>query len=167
MYYAATYTLRGKARTDARGRLEVLTVRPGEYGGRNVGHIHAILSGNSGGRFRTLTTQCYVCPGNEAKYMERDMYVLSLLFCALFAGTLTRAATGRLCRLTWWRPCPADCVVRSWTVGEANKGYLQLPELPVDDVDSAKSVAWWNARMEERGVDTQIVAVGRHALKLT
>ena len=77
MYYAATYTLRGKARTDSLGRLEVLTVRPGEYGGRNVGHIHAILSGNSGGRFRTLTTQCYVCPGNEAKYMERDMCVRS------------------------------------------------------------------------------------------
>ena len=78
-YYAATYTLRGKAKADAEGHLEVLTVRPGEYAGRNVGHIHAILSGTVNGKYKTLTTQAYICPGNDPTHMEKDMYVSQAL----------------------------------------------------------------------------------------
>ena len=72
-YYVQTYNLRGKAKADARGRLEVLTVRPGEYAGRNVGHIHVILSGTVNGKHKTLTSQAYVCPGNDPKMMDHDM----------------------------------------------------------------------------------------------
>ena len=58
---------------DAQGRVEVLTVRPGAYAGRNVGHIHIILSGVVRGESKTLTTQAYICPGNDAGEMRKDL----------------------------------------------------------------------------------------------
>ena len=58
-------------------------------------------------------------------------------------------------------------VVQSWKVGDANIQYFGFSQLPEDDIDSAKSVAQWNARLQERGIKGEIVAVGRHTLKLT
>ena len=74
-YYVSNYTLRGRATADADGRVEVLTVRPGEYKGCNVGHIHIVLSGVVGGKNRSLTTQAYLCHGNNPAMMDNDMCV--------------------------------------------------------------------------------------------
>ena len=67
----------------------------------------------------------------------------------------------------FWRPRPDHNVSKSWTVGTANRGYYELPELPEDDRDALNSVTGWNAKLKERGIDTEVVAVGRHTLKLT
>ena len=58
-------------------------------------------------------------------------------------------------------------MVHSATVGAANKGYFGLDELSGEDVEMAKSVAQWNARLKERGIGSEVAAVGRHVLKLT
>ena len=76
-YYFATWTLRGKVTTDANGRAEVLSIRPGDYGapmlGRRAGHIHLIVS-DAKGRHRAMTTHAYVCPANKSEHMLADMY---------------------------------------------------------------------------------------------
>ena len=71
------------------------------------------------------------------------------------------------CRLTYWRPRPDLNVLKSWTVGAENKGYFNLPELPADDLDAAKRVAWWNGKLKEKEIGMEVVAVGKHTLKLT
>ena len=71
------------------------------------------------------------------------------------------------CRLTYWRPFPAHHVAKSWSVGAANKGYFDLPELPAEDLDAAKSVAWWSGKLKDKEIGRDVVAVGKHALKLT
>ena len=70
-YYFATWTLRGKATTDTNGRLELLTVRPGDYAGRSA-HVHMRITGTEG-RHVPMTTQAYVLLGNDPKYMKNDM----------------------------------------------------------------------------------------------
>ena len=70
-YYFATWTLRGKATTDANGRLELLTVRPGDYAGRSA-HVHMRITGTEG-RHVPMTTQAYVLRGNDPQYMKNDM----------------------------------------------------------------------------------------------
>ena len=72
-YYFASWTLRGTATADAQGRLELLTVRPGDYAGRSA-HVHMRIAGPTKGR-RTvpLTTQAYVLRGNDPRYLGRDV----------------------------------------------------------------------------------------------
>lgn len=79
-YYAASYTLRGRIETDEQGYAEVLTVAPGAYGpAANIraGHCHVMFRAPPAppGRQQCddLTTQLYVCDGNNFKMMETDL----------------------------------------------------------------------------------------------
>lgn len=84
-YYFASWTLRGKVTTDAHGRAEVLSIRPGDYGppfmggrlGKRSGHVHVDVEGVPG-KHRALTTQVYVCPNNRTAHMLEDLYVCYL-----------------------------------------------------------------------------------------
>ena len=79
-YYFASWTLRGTATADAQGRLELLTVRPGDYAGRSA-HVHMRVEGPAGTKTRTktkgglapLTTQAYVLCGNDPVHLGRDV----------------------------------------------------------------------------------------------
>ncbi|KAI0371451.1 aromatic compound dioxygenase [Pilatotrama ljubarskyi] len=146
-YYFASWTLRGKVTTDAQGRVEVLSVRPGDYdapfGSKRAGHVHLVVNGTKG-KHRALTTQVYVCPGNKADYMMND-----------FANYARDSRPGNM----------ATC----WSIPAANGGekYWKLPELPADDTETKQRVDWWNAKLKERGISREVVAVGRQNLKLS
>ncbi|KAL7282757.1 hypothetical protein ACG7TL_004232 [Trametes sanguinea] len=146
-YYFASWTLRGKVKTDANGRVEVLSVRPGDYGskvlGERAGHVHLIVDGTQG-KHRAMTTQAYVCPGNRSEHMMKDL-----------ANYTRKSRPGNM----------ATC----YSIPAANGGekYWELPELPADDTETANRVAWWNAKLKERGIDRQVLGVGRHQLKLS
>ena len=81
-YYFASWTLRGKMTTDAHGRAEILTVRPGDYGSKMIGtrpgHMHLMVTGTKG-KHAPLTSQVYVCQANEAKYLDGDLYVARMV----------------------------------------------------------------------------------------
>ncbi|KAL4245618.1 intradiol ring-cleavage dioxygenase family protein [Abortiporus biennis] len=73
-YYFKMYRLRGKCVTDADGKVEILTVAPGMYGPKGherAGHFHLKISPPSTG-IEGLTTQVYVCEGNNAKWLKTD-----------------------------------------------------------------------------------------------
>ncbi|KAI0832883.1 Intradiol ring-cleavage dioxygenase [Trametes gibbosa] len=146
-YYFASWTLRGKVTTNAQGRVEVLSVRPGDYGapllGKRSGHIHLTISGTKG-KHHNMTTQAYVCPGNKTAHMLED---------------LANYARG---------PRPGN-MATCWSIPAANGGerYWELPELPADDTETAGSVDWWNAKLKERGIDREVLAVGRREFKLS
>lgn len=81
-YYGLDYTLRGKATTDADGYADVLTVPPGAYGpafAKRSGHIHVVISPpkDKANDFDNLTSQIYICPANDSKLLESDLYVIS------------------------------------------------------------------------------------------
>ncbi|KAJ3017576.1 hypothetical protein NUW54_g553 [Trametes sanguinea] len=122
-------------------------VRPGDYGskllGERAGHVHLIVNGTKG-KHRAMTTQAYVCPGNRSEHMMKDV------------ANYTRKS----------RPINmATC----YSIPAANGGekYWELPELPADDAETASRVSWWNAKLQERGIDRQVLGVGRHELKLS
>ncbi|KAH9854881.1 Intradiol ring-cleavage dioxygenase [Lenzites betulinus] len=146
-YYFAKWTLRGTVTTDAQGRIEVLTIRPGDYGapfmGKRSGHIHLVISGTKG-KHRHMTTQAYVCPANKTTHMLQDL-----------------ANYARI-------PRPVN-MATCWSITAANGGeqYWELPELPAEDTDAAKSVSWWNAKLKERGIDREVLAVGRHEVRVS
>ncbi|KAI0363537.1 aromatic compound dioxygenase [Pilatotrama ljubarskyi] len=146
-YYFASWTLRGKVQTDAHGRVEVLSIRPGDYGseiiGRRAGHIHLMVSGVSG-KHRPMTTQAYVCPGNSTDHMKTDP---------------AKYARG-------YRP---GNMMTCWSIPPANgdEKYWGLPELPEDDLDARARIGWWNARLKEHRIHRDIIAVGRQDYKLT
>lgn len=76
-YTSSSYSLRGQIKTDQNGSVEVLTVAPGMYGpaGRErAGHFHLIIdvSGQRVG-LESLTSQIYVCPGNDPKALSTDL----------------------------------------------------------------------------------------------
>ncbi|KAI9057667.1 aromatic compound dioxygenase [Trametes sanguinea] len=159
-YYFASWTLRGKVTTDANGRVEVLSVRPGDYGnkllGERAGHVHLIVNGTKG-KHRAMTTQAYICPGNRSEHMMKDVYVLSIR-----AESNTKADDGNA-------PSRPINMATCYSIPAANGGekYWELPELPADDTETASRVSWWNAKLKERGVDRQVLGVGRHELKLS
>ncbi|KAI0774690.1 Intradiol ring-cleavage dioxygenase [Trametes elegans] len=146
-YYFATWTLRGKVKTDFHGRVEVLSVRPGDYGheiiGRRAGHIHLIISDPSG-KHKQLTTQAYVCPANDVGHMHTDA-----------ANYARSVRPGNMCT--------------GWSIPAANNGerYWNLPELAADDLNTKERVSWWNAKLKEKGVDREVLAVGQQQFKLS
>lgn len=83
VYAYGSYALRGYFTTNAEGRIEILTVAPGEYGPLNLnraGHFHLTMDGGS--EHEMLTTQLYVCPANDKEHMKIDLYVI-LPWCLL------------------------------------------------------------------------------------
>ncbi|KAI8989874.1 Intradiol ring-cleavage dioxygenase [Trametes punicea] len=146
-YYYDSWTLRGKVKADAHGRVEALSVRPGQYGapfgGWRAGHAHLKVHGTKG-KHKSMTTQAYVCQGNKSELMTKDFanYVRSV-----------RSSNRTTC----------------YSIPAANGGekYFDFPELPKEDVDTAARVSWWNAKLKEHGIDRQVLAVGYHTLRLS
>ncbi|KAH9945178.1 Intradiol ring-cleavage dioxygenase [Epithele typhae] len=143
-YFFASWRLRGRALADAAGRVEVLTVRPGGYAGR-PGHVHAVVSGVAGVHV-PVTTQAYVCPGNRAESMSTEVANI-------------------------WRSRRDRNVVRCWTVAPDASGpeklHFGFPRLSAEHADLRESVGWWGARMAERGIERDVVAVGEHVVRLS
>ena len=74
-YFLRTYRLRGQFKTGSKGEVEILSVPPGKYGPANLqraGHFHIIIK-DPKGRFEDLTTQVYVCQGNQSTEMASDL----------------------------------------------------------------------------------------------
>ena len=77
-YYFKDYTLRGTVKTDANGYAEILTVIPGVYGAPGImraGHFHARIRAPPGaqGKWEELTTQMYICEGNDENALKKDL----------------------------------------------------------------------------------------------
>nr|VWP01993.1 TonB-dependent hemoglobin/transferrin/lactoferrin family receptor (Transferrin-binding protein A) (Vep20) [Ganoderma boninense] len=142
-YYFFSWTLRGKMTTDANGRLELLTIRPGGYAGR-ASHIHIRIYPTESRRHRQMTSQMYMCDGNDPVHMSSDI-------------------------ANKWRRRPDGNMVTCWATGapEDGKAYHGLPKLPEEDVDMADAVSRWNVKLEEQGVTKKIMSVGRHQVKIT
>ncbi|RPD67447.1 aromatic compound dioxygenase [Lentinus tigrinus ALCF2SS1-7] len=141
-YYFASYTLRGKVTADAQGHLEVLTVRPGDYASR-TGHLHIVVTGTEG-KHKPMTTQAYVCPGNDPERMSGDIS-------------------------NHYRPRPDNGMVSCRAMPSANGGkeYLKFPALSAQEADLAKSVGYWNGKLKDHGVEREVMAVARHTITLT
>lgn len=80
-YYFKDYTLRGIVKTDSNGYAEVLSVAPGFYGppgSKRAGHFHVRIRAppGAGGKWEELTTQMYVCGGNDENDMKSDLCVI-------------------------------------------------------------------------------------------
>lgn len=81
LYAYRSYALRGRFTTDANGNVEVLTVIPGDYGAAGnlrTGHFHIMMQ-DAEGQCERLTTQLYVCRGNNLDAMKNDLYATSIL----------------------------------------------------------------------------------------
>lgn len=77
VYSYNSYNLRGTCSTDENGVVEVLTVAPGDYGAKSairVGHFHVMLQDKEK-KCERLTTQVYVCKGNNVDLMQIDLCV--------------------------------------------------------------------------------------------
>ncbi|PIL30418.1 hypothetical protein GSI_07605 [Ganoderma sinense ZZ0214-1] len=142
VYYFFTWTLRGKMMTDGEGRVELLTVRPGEYLNRAChNHLRVYPSDNA---HRQMTTQMYICDGNDPSFMNQDMANI-------------------------WRPRADRQVVSCWAVEESKDGkqYHNLPKLPAGDVDMVDAMNRWNAKLADQGVEKKLMSVGRHQIQIT
>ncbi|GJE89571.1 catechol 1,2-dioxygenase [Phanerochaete sordida] len=147
VYAYRSYGLRGRLTTDAHGTVEVLTVAPGDYGAAaavRTGHFHMFLQ-DADGLCECLTTQLYVCHGNDVRGMNKDF-------------------------LNWVRKSRPQNMLRAWSVPASNDGepFFEFPELPTDDVDTLKRVEWWNAKLAEQAPDAglKVVAGGRTEIRL-
>ncbi|KAI1795015.1 Intradiol ring-cleavage dioxygenase [Ganoderma leucocontextum] len=146
-YYFTSWTLRGKATADAQGRLELLTVRPGDYAGRSA-HVHMRIGGPAAipkGRHAPLTTQAYVLRGNDPSHLGRDV------------GMFFRSR----------RPDGLVVTCYATAEGEEGRSYRELQKLPVEEPDLRDAVSRWNAKLRGHGVSKPILSVGRHEIKLT
>lgn len=146
-YAYRSYALRGRFTADAHGTVEVLTVVPGDYGAGaavRTGHFHMMLC-DAARRYDTLTTQLYVCHGNDVRGLDKDF-------------------------VNYWRKSRPQNMVRAWSIpanngGEAHYGF---PELPADDLETLKRVEWWNAKLAEQAPDAglKVVAGGSTEFRL-
>ncbi|KLO13057.1 aromatic compound dioxygenase [Schizopora paradoxa] len=146
-YYFMNYNLRGTITTDANGVAEVLTVVPGAYGpGTKIrpGHIHLIVHPPPGDEktYDELTTQLYLCKGNDINLMVSDF-------------------------MNYIRKARESLVLKGWSVPSATNGqrYMNLPELTAENSEVASRVESWNKRLSELG-DVQIAAGSSIDLKL-
>ncbi|GJE86869.1 catechol 1,2-dioxygenase-like protein [Phanerochaete sordida] len=139
-YSHATYRLRGTFATDAHGAASVLTVAPGKYGPaahERAAHFHATLA-DPARAARPLTTQLYVCAGNDARELQPDFL------------NFVRA------------PRPAN-MLAAHAVGGACMG---LPALRPDAPEARAALDWWAARLAARGVDASVRAWAQTELRL-
>ncbi|KAH8088979.1 aromatic compound dioxygenase [Cristinia sonorae] len=131
IYAHSTYRLRGTFRADARGTVEVLTVAPGEYGPngyKRAGHFHVKISGSgaaAGMKWETLTTQLYVCPGNDPRMMDSD-----------FLNRL-RSPRKKNMAISW-------CTTVS--------PFMGFPEVDLADVELMKRIQRWDSKLVGEGL---------------
>jgi len=152
VYTSWSYRLRGKFRTDANGKIQVLTVIPGKYGPQSwarVGHFHCFMSGKTlkgseEKQWQSLTTQVYVCKDNNAKEMDTD-------FLNIFRNAR-----------------PAN-MVTSYAISPPSgtgEPFMTLPLLPASDTDTAAAVNWWNAKLQSVTGDGEIEIFGCGATEI-
>ena len=69
----------------------------------------------------------------------------------------------------FWRPRKDGNVVACWSVRPSGDGelYYGFPALPDGRDDLKNSIGWWEAKLKERGLDRELVAVGHHTIALT
>ncbi len=164
-YYFSSWTLRGKVKTDAQGHAEILSVRPSDYGAPLLGvrksHMHLIASGVQG-KHVPMTTQVYMCPGNDSGHLAGDLYVYSNNHRRVLVLSSSNSAS-------YARPVPYKNMATTWSLPNVNHGenFPDFPELPADDVDTAERVRWWNETLRKHDVGREVVAVARHELKLS
>ncbi|KAI1791918.1 Intradiol ring-cleavage dioxygenase [Ganoderma leucocontextum] len=142
IYYFLSWTLRGKMMTDSNGRVELLTIRPGEYMNRaSHNHLRIYPADNA---HRKMTTQMYICDGNDPVIMDKDL-------------------------VNMWRPRRDRNVMACWALEESKDGrtYHNLPKLPGDDVDMVDAINRWNTKLEEQGVNKKLMSVGHHQIQIT
>ncbi|TCD62588.1 hypothetical protein EIP91_006662 [Steccherinum ochraceum] len=144
-YSNTTYRFRGKFKANAEGVAEVLTVAPGEYGPKGyvrAGHFHVMIGpGDANPELEHLTTQMYVCPGNDATAMDTDF-------------------------LNYVRTSRKQNMNHSWCISETNASeqYMGFPELDTSDEDTLDRVKWWNQKLGEDGL--RVVAGAQTELSL-
>ncbi|KAI0340607.1 aromatic compound dioxygenase [Trametopsis cervina] len=132
VYSTSTYMLRGKFKTNEQGDIEILTVVPGKYGPadhRRAGHMHLILT-DPDGKFSELTTQLYVCRGNDSSEMNTDF-------------------------LNFIRSTRPSNMLHCWTTKE---DFMDLPKLSSDDAGMLEIIKWWNTTLAELGVNAAVIA---------
>jgi len=158
VYYFDRYELRGTVTTDSEGYFEVLSVTPGAYLGR-AGHFHFIITPTAYDlqKYEPLTTQAYVCTGNNKDEMNTD-----------FVNTF------------YWRNPPYQLMNTSWCLPESNggKNFHDFPALAevVEDEDAlnrvTKQIKEWNDRLAElddyKGEKSlKVVAGGNKVIQLS
>lgn len=165
-YAYRSYALRGRFTTDANGNVEVLSVVPGDYGpGGNsrTGHFHMMIQ-DAEGRYDHLTTQLYVCKGNNVEGMKKDLYVAKPDH--LFVVSYLRTPES----LNYVRALRPQNLLHAWSLPANYDGrrFHEFPELPVDNVDTMGRIEWWNNRLVEQAPDAglKVVAGGQTELKL-
>jgi len=141
-YYFKTYTLRGKVHTDSQGRFEILTVPPGEYGGR-AAHFHYIITPPDNSRLSDLTTQSYVCPKNNPISMDAE-----------FANFFRKPRHNNMIK-----------TFALATNGDNGKTYFDLPLATAGtlDSDAEKSINQWNKLLEAQGQGDLKVSLWGHS----
>jgi len=155
VYTASSYRLRGKFKTDANGKIEVLTVAPGKYGPTNytrAGHFHFIVSGKSvvdGGKekeWEALTTQVYVCKENDTKELKTDF-------------------------INYVRGVRTANMVHSYSTSPAadsSETFMSLPSLPASEEDATASVSWWNKTLQSitKDDEVKVLACGETEIRM-
>lgn len=171
-YAAATYALRGTARTDSRGRLEILTVPPGSYGPashRRAGHFHLRISaprvgGDKKAEYGMLTTQLYLCPGNEAASMKSDLCVL-----IVSVGKET-VLTTTVHSLNYVRTARTGNCLQAYISPSTSSSNAQFFDLPVLDkeaqAEAAGSIAQWDDVLALSAGELKVGGVAEKHLQL-
>lgn len=147
-YSFTSYRLRGIFTSDKNGLVEILTVAPGKYGPegyKRAGHFHLIVRPEVGkeGETEELTTQIYVCEGNDVKEMGSDF-------------------------INYVRPSRPQNMLTCYSTSK--DAYMNFPPLPSDDVDSSSAVQWWNDLLKEKAngeEELTVAAYGRTELRLS
>lgn len=158
-YYYRSYGLRGKFVTDENGQVEVLTIAPGNYGpiaAVRIGHFHVRFE-PADTSLDKLTTQIYVCRGNNVALMQHDLYVSESSRCCL------RPYSSCPTSLNYTRASRPQNLLTSYSTDSAvDNKFMDFPELDTGDLDAAKSIDWWNQRLEEQapGERLKVVAIG-------
>ncbi|KAI5122528.1 hypothetical protein M0805_005255 [Coniferiporia weirii] len=145
-YYFSSYTLRGRLTTDENGCAEVLSIPPGAYGpeiAKRAGHFHLCVRPSPGGvvgaNCDELTTQLYVCEANDSSAMSLDL-------------------------VNYMRKVRETNKVHAWSISPdstADEGsYMNLPELPHDDIITRKRVEWWNTKLAQAGEEDLKITAG-------
>ncbi len=145
------------------GVVEVLTVVPGAYGVMSVtrpGHFHLIVrpSKEDSKKYDELTTQLYVCKGNDTAAISRTCkdprlsialrlppHVLLICQHELHPKGPRRSR----------RECMVDPFCEWWPT------LFGLPELSCENLETTSRVEVWNKRLSELG-DVRICRFGEH-----
>ncbi|KAI0790612.1 Intradiol ring-cleavage dioxygenase [Abortiporus biennis] len=156
-YSFTSYYLRGKCTTDENGNVRILSPLPGKYGLfggiERASHFHLMISPAKENveevkevkekesldfvamarRIEPLTTQVYICPGNEKKWLEADVLGSSIL-PPRYQNMLTSYAAG-----------PQD------PLDDFSFPSLAASSTP-DQEELSKTVEMWNEYLGEQGL---------------